>query len=47
MPLSIDPRHDEGLVPGKVIVFKIQIVVNQGGSQVGVVTDSVAPNPRI
>jgi hypothetical protein len=47
MSLGIDPRHDERLVPRKVVVFKIQVVVNQRGLQIGVVTDSIAADPGI
>src|SRR6266699_3817721 len=47
MSLRVDARHDERLVPRKVVVFEIQVVVNQRGLQIGVVTNSIAADPGI
>ncbi len=47
MSLRIDAGHDEGFVPRKVVVFKIQVVIDQHGTKIGVITDAIAAHPRI
>src|SRR6267154_5941166 len=47
MPLRIEPGHQERFVSRKIIVFEVQIVVNQRGTQIGVVADSIAADPWI
>jgi hypothetical protein len=47
MPLRIEPGHQERFVSRKIIVFEVQVVVNQRGPQIGIVADSIAADPWI
>ena len=46
-PLCIDPRHEERSVPRQIVVFEIEVVANQCGAQIGVVSNPIAANPGI
>src|SRR6267154_731984 len=46
-PLLIDVGHDKRFIRGKIIVCKAQVVVDQKGLQISVVTDSIAAYPGI
>jgi hypothetical protein len=46
-PLRVHSGNDKRLVGAKIIVFEIQVMVNQGGTKIRVVTHSITAHPRI
>jgi hypothetical protein len=47
MSIGIEPGQDERFVPRTVIIFEIQVVINQHRAQIRVITNTIAPNPGI
>ena len=46
-PIGVDPAHGETFVPGSPVVLEIQLVLDQQRTEVGVIADAVAPDPRV